>query len=62
MTRWLILGATGTIGRELSETVLRLLPRLPGCRIDYKLHPSEVARWTEAVAPASLTPPLEART
>ena len=45
----------GTIGRELSETVRRLLPRLSGHRIDYKLHPSEVARWREYPALVALS-------
>jgi hypothetical protein len=53
--RRILVISQGTIGRELAETVLRLLPRLPDCRIDYKLHPSEVARWREYPALVALS-------
>jgi hypothetical protein len=47
----------GTIGRELSELVLRLWPRLAsaGCTLDYKLHPSEKARWRQYPALVALS-------
>jgi len=47
----------GTIGRELAQSVLRLWPRLAsaGCTLDYKLHPSEKARWREYPALVELS-------
>lgn len=45
----------GTIGRELAETVLRLAPRLRSATIDYKLHPSESARWRQYPALVALS-------
>jgi hypothetical protein len=53
--RRILVISQGTIGRELAELVLRLLPRLQGSAIDFKLHPSEKARWRSYPALVALS-------